>query len=90
MPQNELEKTVIDLTVQINAILKDSLEIKKTNFRNDIRNLALLKALTSEIIKADPAAKARIFTYLDKLILHGDDDLFSEGIKQAVAIITAA
>lgn len=83
--------SIRDLNNHINSILKDNRAATKRNQRNDMRTLALLKVITGEIVEADPTAKARMHSHLDQLLLlHGDDEAFCDGIKQAVQVVDAA
>ncbi|WP_332879646.1 hypothetical protein [Massilia sp. S19_KUP03_FR1] len=71
--------------------LGDNLENNARHQRNDMRTLALLKAIAGELVYADPTAKARIHNHLDHLLLlHGDDENFCNEIKEAMKATSAA
>lgn len=91
MEDKFLTDTILNLNKHVNSILKDNLAATKRNQRNDMRTLALLKAIVGEIVDADPTSKARMHSHLDQLLLlHGDDAAFCDGIKQAVQVIASA
>ncbi|RYF48866.1 MAG: hypothetical protein EOO38_09190 [Cytophagaceae bacterium] len=90
MDENFFTDRIHDLHNTINSILKNNLKLIRSNQQHDARTLALLKVLAEEIVLADPTSKARMHNRLDQLLLlHGDDQAFCDGVKQAVKVIDA-
>ena len=90
MDSKLLLETIRDMNKNISGILESNVEANTRHHRSDMRSLALLKAIVAEIVRADPTAKARMHRSLDQLLmLHGDDKIFCDGIKEAVKVVGA-
>jgi hypothetical protein len=90
-PLNSLQEDVKNLHAEVIKIWEDTLTEKKLSHGNNMRTLALLKVIAGETVRADPSSKARMHEHLDHLLLiHGDDETFCNGIKEAVQLVTAA
>lgn len=91
MNANFLLESVFNLKEEMAKMAADNRAVSDRNHSNDIRTLALLKAIVGEIVLAEPDAKARMNKRLDKLLLlHRDDDVFCTGIKEAARVVAVA
>lgn len=88
MDEKYFTDRIQDLSDTINSVLKNNLKLIRINQQHDARTLALLKVLIEEIVVADPTSKVRMHNRLDQLLLlHGDDQAFCDGVKQAATLI---